>query len=251
MKPKVRRAEIAQIIGQQGEVSVDGLAARFGVSAETIRRDLARLAESGAVQKVHGGARRLRLHSEGSFQQRLTENADAKHEIARKLPGLVEPGDTIFIDTGSTTLICAEALAEVERLTVITNSVRIAQTFASTGARNTVYLLGGAFSADNGQTVGPLAIEQIGAFQADHAVLTVAALDAGAGAMDSNFDEARVARAMIEHSRNLFVVANAAKFGRKAAFPVCPLSRIDVLVCDREPETELAESLRAAGVEIR
>ena len=232
-------------------MSVDALAHEFEVSLETVRRDLGQLAESGVVQKVHGGAKRLRLHAEGSFQDRMAENAEAKRAIARKLVPLVEPGDTIFIDTGSTTVICAEALAAVERLTVITNSVRVAQIFAASPAGGTVYLLGGAFIGDNAQTVGPLAIEQIQEFQADHAILTVAAIDPAVGAMDANFDEAQVARAMISHSRDLFLVATHEKFGRKAAFRVCRLDDIDVIVCDEPLGPEHASALDAARVEIR
>ncbi len=251
MKPRQRQAQIAEIIGQEGLASVEVLASRFEVSPETIRRDLTQLAEKGVIQKVHGGAKRLRLHSEGSFQQRLTESADAKHVIARKLVELVEPGDTIFIDTGSTTLICAEALAQVENLTVITNSIRIAQVFGASEAGHAVYLLGGTFSFDNGQTVGPLVLEQIGSFQADHAILTIAALDGTVGAMDSNFDEAQVARAMIDNARHVFIVANTGKFERKAAFKVCPLEKVDVLVTETQPSPELSAALRAAKVEIR
>ncbi len=251
MKPRDRQALIAEIIWQRGEMSVDALAQHFDVSAETIRRDLSQLAESGTLRKVHGGARRPRLHAEGSFQERMAENAEGKRVIAGKLAALVEPGDTLFMDTGSTTLACAEALAGTERLTVITNSVRIAEVFGAAGARSTVYLLGGAWSNDNAETVGPLVLEQVAGFQADHAVLTVAALDAAVGAMDSDFDEAQVARAMIAHARNLFVVASLSKLGRKAAFRVCPLEAIDVLVCDGPPGATFETALQAADVEIR
>ncbi len=251
MKPRDRRADIAEIIGQQGQVSVDELAARFTVSAETIRRDLARLAEDGVVQKVHGGAKRPRLHAEGTFQERMTEDAEAKRSIARKLAALLEPGDTIFMDTGTTTLICAEAVAEVGRLTLITNSVAIAHAVAASQAGNSVYLLGGQYGADNAETYGPLAIDQISGFQADHAVLTVAAIDATEGVMDSNFDEARVAREMIDHSRQLLIVAHGGKFDRMAAFRVCRLDEIDVLISDVPPGPLLAAALAGAGVELR
>lgn len=251
MKRKQRQAQIADVVGQTGQMSVEVLARRFGVSAETIRRDLGQLAESGAVQKVHGGAKRPRLHSEGSFHERMGEESDAKRLIARKLRGLLEPGDTIFIDTGSTTLFCAEALSTMERLTVITNSVRIAQVLGTPDARHAVYLVGGSFNGDSGETVGPLAIEQIGAFQADHAVLTVAAIDAGVGAMDSSFDEARVAREMINRSRQVFLVADATKFDRMAAFRVCGLDEIDVILSDRALSPAMTAALDAAGVELR
>lgn len=251
MKPKDRQAEIARLVGQQGQVSVDALALHFDVSAETIRRDLGQLAERGAVQKVHGGAKQPRLHSEGSFQERMTENAEAKRLIARKLSQLLDPGDTIFIDTGSTTLFCAEALTAIEGLAVITNSVRIAQAIGGSETQGSVYLIGGSFVGDNGETVGPLAIEQIGAFQADHAVLTVAAIDAEVGVMDSSFDEARVARAMMARSRHVVLVADATKFERMAAFRVCDLDEVDILISDQAPGPGLAKALQVAGVELR
>ena len=251
MKPKERQAKIAEIVDQQGRMTVDSLSAHFGVSAETIRRDLGELAESGVVQKVHGGVKPLKLHFEGSFQERMAEDAAGKRIIARKLLDLVEPGDTIFIDTGSTTLFCAEELSALERLTVITNSVRIAQIFAAAGNGASIYLLGGAFSSDNGETVGPIAIEQIANFHADHAILTVAAIDHEAGATDASFDEAQVGRAMARNARHVYVVASGAKFGRRAAFGVCPLAQIDVIVSDARPPPELLKALRASGTAMR
>jgi len=104
MKPRERRLEIASIIGRQGRITVDELALHFGVSAETVRRDLGQLAEDGAVQKIHGGAKRIRLHAEGSFRERMGEGAAEKRVVARKAATLVEPGDTLFIATGSTTI---------------------------------------------------------------------------------------------------------------------------------------------------
>jgi DeoR family transcriptional regulator, glycerol-3-phosphate regulon repressor len=251
MKPKQRQSQIAAIIGRDGQVSVDALAARFDVSTETIRRDLGQLAEAGVVQKVYGGAKRPRLQSESSFQQRMTENAEGKRAIAGKLLGVVERGDTLFIDTGSTTLACAEELAPTGGMTVITNSLRIAQVFGAAGLENAVYLLGGNYSSDNAETVGPLAIKQVEAFQADYAVLTVAAIDARAGIMDANFDEAQMARAMIGRARNVVVVADATKFDRRAAFQVCALSDLDLLISDSPPDAMLTASLREAEVTIR
>jgi DeoR/GlpR family transcriptional regulator of sugar metabolism len=251
MRPRDRQAKIAEIIFEEGEKSVDALATAFRVSVETIRRDLVHLAGTGVLQKVHGGARRLRLHVEGSFSERMAEDAEAKRVIARKTADLVEPGDTLFIDTGSTTLLAAEALARVERLTVITNSVRIAQVFAAGPGRHRVFLVGGAFVGDNEETVGPLAIEQVAGFSADHALVTVAALDADDGAMNSDFDEAQVARAMIGRARHLFVLASRGKFARKAAFRVCALEDIDVVVSDGPPPAEFGTALAKAGVEVR
>jgi len=251
MKPKLRQSRIMDVVAREGGATVDALAEEFGVSAETIRRDLAQLAMSGALQKVHGGARRLRLHAEGSFQERMGEDAAAKQVIAQKLAALVEPGDTLFIDTGTTTLFCAEALADVERLTVITNSFRVAETLSRGAGRARVYLLGGEYAADNAQTTGVLALDQIDRFQADHAVLAVAALDPAVGAANGDFDEAQIARRMMANAAHVIVVAQAAKLGRKAAHRICRLEEIDMLVCDAVPDEAFRAALDAARVEIR
>lgn len=251
MKPRDRQAKIAAIIGQEGQVSVDDLSVRFAVSAETIRRDLTQLAESGTVQKVHGGAKKPRLHAEASFLERVGEDAEAKQEIGRKLRDLLGPGDTLFIDTGSTTLAGASAIAEIGNLTVVTNSTEIARTIAQAPSDNAVFLVGGRYGADNAETFGPMAISQISSFRADSAILTVAAIDAEAGVMDADIEEAQVARAMVENAQQVIVVASARKFGRRAAFRVCDLDAIDILVTDRTPDAGLAAALALAGVEVR
>jgi DeoR/GlpR family transcriptional regulator of sugar metabolism len=248
MKPEDRQRRVAALVGQEGQISVEALVALFEVSAETIRRDLAQLAESGLVQKVHGGARAVRLHAEGSFDERMAENAEAKQIIARKLAAVIEPGETLFIDTGTTTLACAEALRAVPRLTVATNSARIARSLARGDAR--VLLLGGRYAFDNDQTVGPETMRQIAEIRADRAILTPAAVDAEAGIMDSDLDEAQVARAMHGHARRTIVVAASAKFLRQAVHRVCRLDRIAALVSEAAPEGDLARALEAAGVEV-
>lgn len=250
MKPHERQLRIAEIIRQEGEVSVEGLATRFEVSAETIRRDLAQLVESGRVQKVHGGARRPRLVVEGSFAERLGSEATAKARIGRRLADAVEPGETIFIDTGSTTLATAEFLAAIPRLTVITNSCRLAERLAQAGSDAAIYLLGGRYQGDNAETTGPSTIEQVAAFQADRAILTVAAVLPEIGVMDASFEEAQIARAMIANARALTVLADHTKFGRRAAFAVCPCSEIDHLVTDQPPDRENREALAGFGVDI-
>ncbi|WP_424933382.1 DeoR/GlpR family DNA-binding transcription regulator [Amaricoccus macauensis] len=251
MKPRERRNSIAALIDRDGASSVDALSLRFGVSPETIRRDLARLADEGAVRKVHGGARpATRLHSEASFQERMAEDTDAKRQIAARLVEELRSGDTLFIDTGSTTLVASATLVEVPGLTIITNSLGIAETLGGRPGAGRVYLLGGAFAPGNRQTVGPLVMEQIGSFQADHAILTVAALDTEA-AMDSDPDEAAVARAMIRSSSNVIVLATPTKLRRRAAYRVCDLADIDTLICGVEPAPDIAGALARAGVLVK
>jgi len=250
LSPKLRQEKIAEAVRRHGKVSVEQLAVRFKTSHETIRRDLTVLAEAGRVQKFHGGAKLPRRQEEGPFRERMAMNAVAKRVIADKAARLIAPGDTVFIDTGSTTLMCAEEIAKIGGLTVITNSTRIAAVMADHGNRTVIFLLGGRFDGDNQETVGPTAISEIQSFHADHALITIGALDAEAGATDFNFDEAQVARAMLENADNLVVVADASKFQRRAAFTVCPLERIGALVTDRPPPQDLNSALVAAGVAV-
>jgi DeoR family transcriptional regulator, glycerol-3-phosphate regulon repressor len=114
---------------------------------------------------------------------------------------------------------------------------------------NTVFLIGGRYGSDNRETLGAMAIAQLDLFRADRAVLTVAAIDAD-GVMDADFEEAQVARAMIDRARHTIVVADGSKFERTAAFKVCDLGDIDMLISDREPSPELAEALTRSKVEL-
>ena len=250
MKPHERQPQIEAIIRREGEVSVDMLAARFDVSSETIRRDLGALAEGGRVLKVHGGARRPRLIQEPSHEEREVTAAAAKVAIGRKLGRAVEPGETLFVDTGSTTLAAAETLAAIPGLTIITNSLRLAERMTRAGSDATIHLLGGRYGADNAQTTGASTVEQVQAFRADRAVLTVAAIDADQGAMDASLEEAQIARAMIRNARQLTVLADAGKFAQYAAYAVCPAGDIDLIISDGQLGSSQREALTNKGVEI-
>lgn len=246
--PRLRQEKIAEAVQRQGRVSVEQLALRFGTSHETIRRDLGVLAETGRVLKVHGGAKQAQRQEEGPFRERLSRNAVGKRIIAEKVAKLISPGDTLFIDTGSTTLMCADEIGKISDLTVITNSTRIAAVMAERGNRSSVFLLGGRFDGDNHETAGPAAIAALQSFHADHALITIGALDETAGATDYNYDEAQIARAMLENADSLIVVADASKFECRASFTVCPLERITALVTDRKPQGTLLAALSSAGV---
>jgi len=250
VRPGVRQAKIFDFVTQRGEASVEVLARKFDASPETIRRDLTVLADAGQVRKIHGGARAATSHGEGVFDSRMRHNALAKRLIAEKVVSLVQPHQTLFMDTGSTTLICAEAMAKIKNLTIITNSTRIAATFAEGSGGSSVYLLGGLYRADNAQTVGSRAICEIGNYRADNAIITIAALDSR-GASDFSNQEAMVARAMLQASAKTTVLADATKFNRSSSFNVCGLHDIDTLVTDKKPDEALSIALLDAEVDVQ
>jgi len=250
MKIKLRRAKVVEIIRKNKRATVDELAEVLGISRETIRRDLTSLANSGKIQKVHGGAALPGNFGEGSFQQRMSDNAEAKARIATAASKLFFTGETLFVDTGSTTLYFAEKLSEISDLTIVTNSTEIASAVSSSASGNRTFLLGGEFSPGNRQTVGTMVAAQIRSFRAHHTVLTVGALDGKTGVMDYNIEEAQLARAMIEQSEFVTVLIDSSKFNEVASFEVCSLAQIDRLVCDTAPPDTLGDALAAAGVQV-
>lgn len=249
-RSQMRREKISALVAERGEVSVEEIASLFGASHETIRRDLTTLEDAGFLLKIHGGAKRVPMLTEGSFDERMGENRAAKQSIAEKLAGWLPPDQTIFMDTGSTTLVGAEALAQTTNLRVVTNSLKIASTLSSGADGPEVFLLGGRLERGNLETLGPTTIEEINRFNADLAVITIGSLNATDGTSDYSFDEAQVARAMISRAARTVVLADHSKFDRRAAFQVCPMAEIDVLISDLAPGAALASALRAAGASV-
>lgn len=253
MRPADRHNEIVKLVHKLGEMSVDDLADILSVSRETIRRDLSQLDGAGRIRKFHGGARIVSpapadAQGEGPFALRMAENLPAKRDIARVASELFEAGDSLFIDTGTTTVILADILAENAPLVAITNSTKIAATIA-TNAGHTVFLIGGEYGADACEALGPLAIEQIRKFRARHAVLTVAAVDENM-VMDFDVRETEIARAMIEQAEEVTILADSSKFGKRGLFEVAPLAAVTRLVTDQPPPPRLADALAAAGIRV-
>ncbi len=250
MSPKKRRNAILELSRENGELRVDEIAQRFGVSRETIRRDLAHLDALGLLRRIHGGAQKPQTGAELPFRERLVENAAAKQRIASAAAKLFEENDTLIVDTGTTTEAFAAELGRAGRFTVVTNSIGIALHIYRGGGGSRVYLIGGEYRGEGGELIGSVTLEQIGRYRADQAVLTVGAIDAAEGFMDFDVEEAMVARAMIRQARRVTVVADHSKFGRIAMAEVCGLSAVARLVTDEPPPEPLAGALAAAGVEV-
>ncbi|QIB33510.1 DeoR/GlpR family DNA-binding transcription regulator [Ancylobacter pratisalsi] len=251
MQHSTRHQEILTLLARSGEMSVEALADQLQVSRETVRRDLARLDAAGRLRRFHGGAKAIAvpppvMEKEWPFAQRMAQNAAGKKSIADAAAPLFQPDDSLFIDTGSTTVAFAEALAGARALVTITNSPRIAAMLAANHSHK-VFLIGGAYGADAGESLGPLALEQIAKFRVRHAVLTIGAIDPTC-VMDFDLQEAEVAKAMIERADRVTVLADHSKFERRAVFEVAPLSRVHTLVTDIAPTEPMAKAIEAAGI---
>ena len=249
MKPKHRRSEISDILRQHGRVSVELLAARFDASVETIRPDLGVLSVAGKLQRTHGGAILPALVGEDTFQKRMRENVSAKRIIAQKASTLISPGDTLFIDAGSTTLMLAEELVYIDKLTVITNSTQIAGILGSQKSIQ-LFLIGGIYNPESSAAFGQIAIEQRGRWRADLAVVTIGGIDRVGGAMDFNLQEAELARAMIARAEKTVALADSDKFNRIAPFEVASHAQIDYFVSEKVPDSMLMNTMLEAGISV-
>lgn len=244
-----RQTALIRLLEAEGSQPTMGLAERLQVSDETIRRDLAALAEAGLVSRSHG---RVALAGEGGeapFALRMRTQAAAKQAIAKACAGLIGDGQSVILDTGTTTSFVARALTGHRRLTVVTNSSDIARTLATQNG-NRVYMAGGELRPDNGAAFGPQALDFIRRFRVDHAVISAGAVDAS-GIADFDFDEAEFARTALETGERRIVVTDATKFGRRGLVRVAGFDGVTDLISDAAPPEALAAALAAAGVRVQ
>ena len=246
MKHSRRHGEILRVLDEEGTVTIASLAERLGVSLETVRRDVKPLARAGAVLKMHGAVGLPAFVGEAPFERRMRENADAKRAIARLVAATIRDGESVMLDTGTTTSFLARELTGRRRLTVVTNSSDIARTLATLNG-NKVYMAGGELRTDSGAAFGVSAIEFVSRFAVDHAVISAGAVNAAMGVMDYVLEEAEFARVVLARGSRSVVVTDHTKFGRKGLVRVCGFDGFSELATDRPPPPEIAEALAAAG----
>lgn len=243
-----RHAEILRMLREEGTMSIADLADRLGVSLETVRRDVKPLSGDGSVVRMHGAVGLAGQGGEAPFERRMRENAAAKRAIARHVAATIGDGESIMLDTGTTTSFLARELLGHRRLTVVTNSSDIARTLATVNG-NKVYMAGGELRSDSGAAFGVSAIEFISRFSVDHAVISVGAVDAE-GLMDYDLEESEFARTVLACGSRRLVVTDHSKFGRRGLVRVCAMEGVTGLVTDRPPPADIAEALAAAGVRL-
>jgi len=242
-----REAELVEALRRLGGSGRSGeLAQVLNVSEETVRRTIKALAKSGRVERVHGGAHLTGGESGTSFFRRITENAPEKQRIAEAAAGRVQDGATVFLDVGSTTAFVAEALRQKRDLTVVTNSIGVAQTLASHNG-NRVHMLGGEMQSDERGTFGPVAEQQAQQFALDVAILSADALSAKHGALFQRLPEARLAQVITNCAEVAMLVLDHGKFGKTAPHRGPEPHQLDLLVSDEVPGRKLAKALEDWG----
>lgn len=246
MLPTQRRQAILAEVRQAKAVSAEDLARRYGVSLETIRRDLRGLRDRGLLERVYGGALSVRS-TEGDFATRSTLHAACKQAIAQLAATLVEPEDTLIIDIGTTALEVARALPTSFRGRVLTNSVPAAMELSGR-ADIEVLLSGGQVRPGDGACSGAHAEAFFAEFYADRAFLGSGGLHPVAGLTDYYPAEVVVRRTIVAHTAKNYVLADSSKLGVIAVRRVCELNQLTAILTDDAENHAAAEALAAEEV---
>ncbi|MEU6710713.1 DeoR/GlpR family DNA-binding transcription regulator [Nonomuraea purpurea] len=227
-----RQQAILDLVRQNGGVRVIELVRAFGVSDITIRRDLEMLAERGLLAKVHGGATTIGSTDEPGFAVKAVRQEREKHAIARLAAALVRPGTAVALSAGTTTWTLAHHLTATPALTVVTNSVRIADVFQRSGRHDQTVVLTGGVRTPSDALVGPVAVAAIRQLNVDLLFLGVHGMTLRAGFTTPNMMEAETDRALVEAASRLVVPADHSKWGTVGISTIAELGEADVVVSD-------------------
>lgn len=231
MSQGFRQPEILDLARRDGKVVVEDLAERFGVTLQTIRRDLTELARAGELDRVHGGAVLPARTTNIGYEDRRDISAAAKAAIGRAVAAEIPDDCALFLNIGTTTEAVARALLAHRNLLVVTNNMNVAG-ILSRAADIDVTLTGGSLRRSDGGLVGPLAAATIREFRLDFAVVGCSAIDAGGDLLDYDLQEVEVSRAILAHARRSLLVADGTKFERTAPARIGTLAGIDTLFTD-------------------
>lgn len=226
-----RLMDIVAAARETGRVSVDDLAQQFDVTPQTIRKDLNELCDKGHLQRVHGGAVLASGLTNMGYTARRQLAADAKREIGEKVASLIPNNASILINIGTTTEQVAMALREKRDLMVITNNINVINILSGCTDIDVVVAPGTYRHADGG-VVGEAAVDFIRQFKVDFSVIGSSAIDRDGSLLDFDYQEVKVARAIIENSRHTILAADAMKFERAAPVRIAHVSQVDTFVTD-------------------
>ncbi len=228
-----RQQRLLKQLNASNFVDINTFAQELGASISTIRRDLCELEEKGLLRRTHGGAVRLdQVSRDSEANVREGINTEEKQRIGARAAELVVDGDTVMIDSGTTSRQVALRLAGNPSLTFVTNGIDVFSALVDGGARN-VHIIGGEYIHINRSLGGPAAVEDVRRFNVDKAILSIMSLDLRRGFICTlNPQIAAVQRAMLEVARSAVVVADHGKIGKAAFSVIAPVDRLDRIVTD-------------------
>lgn len=248
MNSNPRQIKLLGVVRTQGSASVEQLADKLGVTLQTVRRDVQRLADAGLLTRFHGGVRVPSSTTENiAHQQRENLNAEGKTRIARAVAQRVPNDCSLILNIGTTTEAVAKALLHHKGLRVITNNLNVAAILCG----NTdceVIVAGGVVRPRDRGIVGEAAVDFMRQFRVDIAVIGISGIEPDGTLRDFDYREVKVAQTIIEHAREVWLAADCSKFNRPAMVELARLTQIDRLFTDKAPPEPFPTLLEEANV---
>ncbi len=243
-----RQLHIVEAVQAHGSMTVEALASVLGVTLQTVRRDVQKLSDAGALVRFHGGVRLPGSTTENiAHRQRMILHADGKARIARAVAAAVPDGCSLILNIGTTTEAIAKELLQHRGLRVITNNLNVAS-ILSHNDQCEVIVAGGAVRARDLGIIGEVAVEFLRQFKVDIALIGISGIEADGTLRDFDYREVKVAQTIIRQSREVWLAADSSKFHRPAMVELATLSQIDRLFTDAEPPDPFPELLAEAQV---
>ncbi|WP_296510836.1 DeoR/GlpR family DNA-binding transcription regulator [Rhodoferax sp.] len=250
MSTNPRQLQLLHTVQLQGSVTVERLAESLGVTLQTVRRDVQRLADDGFLTRFHGGVRVPSSTVENiAHLQRVQLNASEKNRIARAIATAIPNDCSLILNIGTTTEAVARALLEHKGLRVITNNLNVAS-ILSANSQSEVIVVGGVVRGRDQGIVGEAAVDFIRQFKVDIAVIGISGIEADGTLRDYDYREVKVAQTIISHAREVWVAADTSKFNRPAMVEVGQLTQIDRLFTDATPPAPFPALLEEAGARL-
>ena len=247
-----RRAAIKEMLAEKPFVSLKELESAFpNVSSMTLRRDIEYFEQHGDAIKVRGGARSMKFITtsmEDSFHQRLAENTSAKERIARRAIEMIEPGHSLFLDSGTTMLRLASLLPD-ERNNIITTGPNIALELIKK-TQPIVNLVGGMINRDNVSISGNQALAFLDSINIDMAFICPSGFSLKDGFTSGNYQECELKSMVVGKARKVVVLMDRSKLDRTLPYTFCQLSRVHTIITDDYLPEEIAKAASASGVEV-
>jgi DeoR/GlpR family transcriptional regulator of sugar metabolism len=244
-----RRLEIANLVNAQGYASIEYLSNKYGVSTQTIRRDILALSKDSLVTRLHGGAGSVSTLVNISYDARRISMLEEKQRIAAAAVTLIRPSQSIFMTGGSTMEIVAKELSAFSTLCIITNNIHAAMHLYS---KNDIELLMpcGRVRHHNGCIIGPATIEFISNFQTDFLIMGIGAISAEGLLLDYDYEEAMLMDRMMKNARQVILVTDTSKFEKSATAQVGHLRDISYLVTNKKPPPLFCELVAEHNVSL-
>lgn len=244
-----RQENIAKLVNQQGYASIEFLAEKYGVSAQTIRRDILVLSKKNLVTRHHGGAGSSSSFVNISYDVRRISMLDAKRNLATAAVSMIRPSCSLFISGGSTMEIVAQKLARLSTLCVITNNIHAASHLYS-NREIELLMPSGRVRHHNGGIVGQGAIEFVEKFQADSLLMGIGAISPDGLLLDYDYEEAMLMNKMMSNAREKILVTDGSKFEKNAIALVGHLKDITCLVTDQPPPAKALQILAENNISL-